>query len=189
MSNNAGRKSFRVLAAGFPRRKGVREAYKLCLLFALIGFGAVGLPAQVDLKRATEPNMAPTSSEFTSDIFRTFASHETATPTKQDASPHLVAPAGPPQDELNRRDLEGNAGTNAGKLLLRSVPSEAQIFINGLFVGQTPLLISVAPGKYKIEMRGPRLELGHSMEVVMPKEVHATLLNLSQRYPSSVAMH
>jgi hypothetical protein len=168
----------------------VREACKVSLLFVLIGLRAASLPAQVDLKRATEPNMAPTSTQYNSDLFRTTTPpRDPSNPSRQEPSPHLVTPGGPPQDELNRREFEGNAGTNAGKLLLRSVPGEAQIFINGLFVGQTPLLISVAPGKYKIEMRGPRLELGHSVEIVMPKEVHTTLLNLSQRYPSTVAMH
>lgn len=109
-------------------------------------------------------------------------------PAPQSTSAHLMARMGPPADEVNRKDFEDNAGENAGKLLLRSAPSGAQIFVNDLLVGRTPLLMVVAPGKYKIEMRGARQESGHSSVGVMPKETQTVVINLSQRYPSTVSV-
>ena len=103
------------------------------------------------------------------------------------SSPHLVARTGPPPDEVNRKDFEDNAGEKAGKLLLRSVPTGADIFVNDRLVGRTPLLMVVAPGKYKIDMRGPREGFGHSTVGVMPKETETVVINLSQRYPISVS--
>ncbi|MGB7752496.1 MAG: hypothetical protein WCF88_13175, partial [Candidatus Acidiferrales bacterium] len=44
---------------------------------------------------------------------------------------HLAAPLGPPSDLVNRQALEQHAGKNACKLLLRSSPSPAQVFVDG----------------------------------------------------------
>ena len=110
-----------------------------------------------------------------------------ASPATNGSSPHLVARTGPPPDEVNRKDFEDNAGEKAGKLLLRSVPTGADIFVNDRLVGKTPLLMVVAPGKYKVDMRGPREGYGHGAVGVMPKETQAVVINLTQRYPISVS--
>ena len=103
-------------------------------------------------------------------------------------SAFLMAPAGPAPDEVNRKNFEDNAGPNAGRLLLRSAPSGASIFINDLFVGQTPLFMIIEPGKYKIHMRGTRQETGNRRIGIMPKETEKVLINLNQRYPDKVAL-
>jgi hypothetical protein len=108
---------------------------------------------------------------------------------KQSISPHLTAPTGSPTEDVNRQQFEDRAGNDAGKLLLRSTPSGAEIFINDLPVGQTPLLMIVAPGKYKIDMRGQRQEYGHSTVGIMRKETQTVVLRLNQRYPTSIAIH
>jgi hypothetical protein len=110
-----------------------------------------------------------------------------ASPAKPSPSPHLLERTGPPPSEINRKDFEDNAGDSAGKLLLRSFPSGAEIFINDLLVGQTPLLMVIAPGKYKIAMRGPRDELGQAMIGVLPKETQKVVIKLTQRYPAHVS--
>ena len=107
----------------------------------------------------------------------------------ESASPHLPVRTGPPPNEVNRKNFEDNAGENAGKLLLRSVPSGAEIFINDLLVGRTPMFLVIAPGKYKVDMRGPRAESGHSNVGVMPKETQTVVVNLTKRYPASVTTH
>jgi len=110
-----------------------------------------------------------------------------AVPTGQ-SSPHLMARTGPPPEEVNRKDFEDNAGDKAGKLLLRSEPSGAQIFLNDLLVGRTPLLIMVAPGKYKIEMRGARQSSGQKTIGVMSKETQTVVIKLNEVYPSSITL-
>jgi hypothetical protein len=114
-------------------------------------------------------------------------SHTIASPEKQNVSPHLIAHTGPSRDEVNRKGFEDNAGETAGKLLLRSVPSGADVFVNELLVGHTPLLMVIAPGKYEIDMRGPRQESGHSTAGVLPKETETVVINLSQRYPAKIS--
>ena len=58
----------------------------------------------------------------------------------------------------NRKALEDQAGKNAAKLMLRSVPDKSSVRIDGKPVGKTPLLLIVQPGVYVVEMEGgPRM--------------------------------
>jgi hypothetical protein len=153
------------------------------LLLALIALGTQNAHAQASGESAVMTSNSGITARRVKPSRPTMAS-----PASQNTSPHLVAPAGPPPDEVNRKNFEDNAGAKAGKLLFRSVPSGAEIFINDLLVGRTPLLMLIAPGKYKIDMRGPRQEMGHRMVGIMPKEIQTVLINLSQRYPVSVTI-
>lgn len=101
-------------------------------------------------------------------------------------SPHVADPGGPPPDEVNRRALEPHPGSTGGELLLRSVPDGAQVFVDGAFVGRTPLLLIVAPGKYKIRMRGPRDSIGERTVELAAKESQQIALTLTPRYPDHV---
>jgi hypothetical protein len=108
---------------------------------------------------------------------------------KKGASDALVAPSGPPADEVNREKFEENAGKDAGKVLLRSVPSGASIFLNHVLVGNSPLLLFLAPGRYEVDMHGPRQESGHQALSVTAKETQSVVIDLSERYPPSVSLH
>jgi hypothetical protein len=103
-------------------------------------------------------------------------------------SAHIVAADGPPPEEVNRKVLEENAGADAGKLLLRSTPGGAQVFINGAYVGKAPMLLIVPPGKYKVEMRGGRLETGSQIVGLLANQTQTVAMTLRQLYPSSVEM-
>ncbi|HTU34001.1 MAG TPA: PEGA domain-containing protein [Candidatus Acidoferrum sp.] len=102
------------------------------------------------------------------------------------SSEFMTARKGPPPDEVNRKELEDNAGPDGARLLLRSVPSGADIFINGRLVGQTPMLLVVAPGNYKIDMRGSRQEFGTKTVGLLAKDTQNVVISLNQRYPSQI---
>jgi hypothetical protein len=108
--------------------------------------------------------------------------------SRKGAGSLLIAPSGPPPDEVNRKKFEENAGKDAGKILFRSDPSGASIFLNHLLVGNTPLLLFLAPGKYEVEMRGARQDSGHRVVAVTPKRTQKIVIDLNQRYPSSVSL-
>jgi hypothetical protein len=113
-----------------------------------------------------------------------------AAPTTTSQDPvkpqHLAAPLGPPSGLVNRQALEQHAGKNACKLLLRSTPSTAQVFVDGAFVGNSPLELVVAPGKYQIEMRGQRLDSARRQVDLLPRETREVALPLTARYPTHV---
>jgi hypothetical protein len=110
-----------------------------------------------------------------------------ATTAQDPAKPqHLATPLGPASDLANRQALEQHAGKNACKLLLRSTPSTAQVFVDGAFVGNSPLELVLAPGKYQIEMRGQRLDSARRLVDLLPRETREVALALTARYPTHV---
>jgi hypothetical protein len=110
-------------------------------------------------------------------------------PPPASGSPSLTIPIGPPLDETNRKALEKSAGKDAGKLLLQSVPSQAQIEIDGNLVGRTPLLLIIPPGKYKVEMRGTRDETGERLVELLPNQTQQIAVTLTVQYPASATAH
>jgi PEGA domain len=110
-------------------------------------------------------------------------------PAAPKSAPHLVIPAGPPPEVTNREGLERSAGKDAGKLLLRSTPGSARVWVNGAFVGDTPMLLIVAPGKYQVEMRGQRLESAGQTVALLPRETREVVLKMAVLYPTTVSIH
>jgi hypothetical protein len=104
----------------------------------------------------------------------------------QGKSTYLPAQNGPPVDEVNRKALESRAGADGGKMLLRSTPAGARVLVDGSFVGRTPLLLIVAPGKYKIQMENERQASGERTVELAAKETQEVALTLVPRYPERV---
>jgi hypothetical protein len=92
--------------------------------------------------------------------------------------------------DANRHALEQRAGQDAAKLSFKSVPASAVVRIDGKPVGKTPLLMSLAPGTYQIEMEGPRMEFGKQQLTLGTKETREIELQLSAapRYPEHITL-
>jgi len=101
----------------------------------------------------------------------------------------LTAREGPSPEETNRKSLEQHAGNDAAKVLLQSVPGAAVIYVDGMVVGRTPLLLILPPGKRQIEMRGQRQEFGQALLDLAPNETRRFTATLTSRYPASVVAH
>jgi len=143
-------------------------------------------PARLLDQAATEAAAATSSSGVTASGAKA-APIRDVNPQQQTSSPHLLARQGPAPDELNRKEFEEGAGKDAGKLLMRSTPTGAQIFVNGRLVGRAPLLLILAPGKYKVEMRGQRRDYGERTVGLLPNETQDVVLTLSPLYPIRVS--
>ncbi len=106
--------------------------------------------------------------------------------TEQTPSAHL--PLRDVEDVIggNRRALEAKAGKDAAKVMLRSQPDGAWVFINGKGVGKTPLLLIVAPGVYHVEMHITQRGSSQKQLDLLPKETREVLLTLAALYPSRV---
>jgi hypothetical protein len=171
----------------------MRETWRIALLLGLLAAGVPRSQSQTvaalvapitSLRMAAQSSRGPTFSLSAPPKQPSPASSS----TKQNVSPHIVAPDGPPPDVVNRKEFEDNAGDKAGKLLLRSAPSGADVFVNNLLVGQTPVLLVIAPGAYKVDMRGGRDESGRATVGVTPKETSTVAIELKPRYPSSISL-
>lgn len=178
--------------------KGVLVRFGRCGALALLVAGAAtcvsaqsaAQPAVSASAPATgsAPAAASTASTGVSTSDSKVPSPNLAAPAQVTGSPNLIAKAGPPADEINRKALEDNAGKDAASILLRSQPSGAQIFINDAFVGRTPLLLSVAPGKYKVEMRGQRDDSAERTIGLLAHDTQIIVLTLGSRYPNRVSI-
>jgi hypothetical protein len=117
------------------------------------------------------------------------ASTTAVTQTVAHGSPHILTGSTAAGVEANRQALEAKAGKDGSRLLIRSIPSQAQVWINEKPVGNTPLLLIVPPGKYKIELRGARQENAQQEIAVLPRETREVTVKLELRYPTRVTSH
>lgn len=101
---------------------------------------------------------------------------------------YLTISTSPPTDIANRHALEEKAGKDAGKLLLRSIPTAARVWIDGKFVGTTPMLLIVPPGKYHVKLQGKRLDSSEQDIGLLPRETREIAVSLRARYPTRVSI-
>ena len=160
----------------------IRKFLALCLVSALFSFPALG-QAVAEGAGTTSVSSGITASP------KTTLAPTTPPSNAPSGSAHLPSDPAPPSQEKNRRDLEAKAGKHPGRLLIRSSSGEAQIWIDGKPVGKTPLLLILAPGKYHIELRGPRAETARSEVALLPTETRELNIRLERRYPTRVMLH
>jgi len=151
----------------------------LCVMFG----GVAHAQAVAETAGATSVSAATTSSMKPVPIPKLPAS------TSGTVSQHLIVSSGPPPQETNVREFQARAGKDAGKVLLRAAPVEAEIWVNEKIVGKTPMLLVLAPGKYQVEMRGARGETGKSIVDLLPHETRELVVRLHPLYPGRVTVH
>lgn len=117
------------------------------------------------------------------------AAKDSSSPSAQPGATALPVLQGKAGEAVNRQALEAQAGKDAAKLMLRSVPSKAWVRINGKPVGRTPLLLIVAPGVYSVQMEGSaRAEAARQQVDLLPQETREVVLTLQSPYPTHVRM-
>ncbi|MGB9403493.1 MAG: PEGA domain-containing protein [Candidatus Acidiferrales bacterium] len=104
------------------------------------------------------------------------------------ASAHLVAGAAEAAAATNRKTIEGHAGPDAGQVTLHSTPDHAQVWIDGQYVGATPLDLKLAPGHHKVLMHAAdRLDATQDVELA-GKQVQPVAVSLKPRYQNQVSI-
>jgi len=166
------------------RRNGILVSVTLFAVTALFYSRPANAQALAETAGATSVSAGTTAAVAKTLNFAT--SKNEAAPA---ASQHLQASAGPPPQVVNRRALEEHAGRDASKLLIRSTPPSSQVWIDDKFVGNTPMLLILAPGKYRVSFRGSRMESGEQSVDLLPRETRDLALSLSAHYPTKVTFH
>jgi hypothetical protein len=158
-------------------------------VFLLVALLLCLAPGFVNGQTAAEAAGATSVSATAANTAKAPAFPSNPTPGDRDKSPHLLAPVVQQSEVANRQALEQKAGKRPGKLLLRSIPTGAQVWVNGMFVGHAPLLMILAPGKYQVELRGQRMEHAARAVDLLPDETRTVSLTLSVRYPTRASVH
>jgi hypothetical protein len=169
-----------------PLRKNLRRW--ACTLGALVLISCLA-PSRSHAQAAVEAAGVMSNSAAAASAVTKVLPSSLPHPSAESNPAYVRVPVGPPADEVNRKALEQQAGGDAAKLLLRSVPTDAIVYVDGMFVGRTPLLLILPPGKRQVEMRGQRQDMGSGVVELAPKEARQFELTLTARYTASVTLH
>ena len=164
------------------------EIARAVLLMIALAATAAGLSGQTAGEASASMGNSGVSAQTSTSRAPASRSSNARNSSRHGASASLTVPSGPPADEVNRKKFEESARKNAGKVLFRSVPSGASIFLNHLFVGRTPLLLFVAPGKYDVQIRDEGERSVRRALAVAPKQSQTMVIGMKQQYPSSVSL-
>lgn len=169
----------------------IRPTARLLALFLLTlsCFGVSRLAAQRSSESASRSAGTRLSSRSSDAAQRSPARRERAQPGETAAATAMPARESKDTVELrNRKEFEQNSGEQPAKLLVRSASRKASVWIAGKSVGETPLLILLAPGQYKVELHGARMEHGQGDVALLPNESRELVLSMKQRYPADVEL-
>jgi hypothetical protein len=100
----------------------------------------------------------------------------------------LAKPKGTPPDVLNRQWFEKQAGKDGGLLTITSVPPRTRLWIDGKYVGQAPVTVTLPAGKHQLSLMGSRQQTAKRVLVIKSKEKRHVAVNLQELYPSTVAV-
>lgn len=100
----------------------------------------------------------------------------------------LAKPVGPPPQQLNREWFAKQAGKTGAKLTIDAVPPQSRVWIDGKFVGEAPLTLTLPAGKHHLSLMGPRQEhADQDIEIASGKPRHLEI-HLTETYPNAVAI-
>jgi len=170
------------------RNTSIRVSPRSCA-FLLMTVGCLSFSPKVLAQAATESAGATSVTSYVAASPKPAAMPKGLPANNPQPSPHIVASSKTAEVESNRQALEAKAGPDAARLLVRSIPSQAQVWINEKPVGSTPLLLIVPGGKYKVELRGTRQERAQQELAILPKETQEIFVKLEVRYPTRVVTH
>lgn len=91
--------------------------------------------------------------------------------------------------KTNRQFFQSHAGADAGQVAVHTVPDHTAAWIDGKFVGPTPLDLKLAPGRHQVLVRAPNMH-----EVVRDfdlnaKQTQSIDLPMKSSYQNQVIIH
>jgi|GEM_PF-1267760 hypothetical protein len=102
------------------------------------------------------------------------------------SSAHLSKPAGPPPEVLNREWFRQQAGKTGIEAHLASEPAGASLWVDGRFVGRTPVELLLPAGRHQVRLLGPHQEYLESTLELRAGGPTRMLYRLPSAYPAVV---
>jgi len=175
----------------FARRCGLRKS--ACLPLGWLGMAAVlclaaGFAAAPPARAQAAGEYAGATGVSAGTVTsqpRGFASGGSA---KVNNSLTLAKPVGPSPDKVNRAWFAKQAGNNGAQISIDAVPPQARVWVDGKFVGQSPLTVTLSPGKHHLSLTGPRQEHADRDIDIVPGKKQQLEIHLDQTYPQAVSI-
>ena len=91
--------------------------------------------------------------------------------------------------KANREFFQSHSGANPARISLHTAPVPAQAWIDGRFVGPTPLDLKLAPGHHRVLVRAPNMQESAQEFDLAAKQAQAIDLALKPSTQSTVVLH
>jgi hypothetical protein len=91
--------------------------------------------------------------------------------------------------KTNRQFFQSHSGANAAQITVHTVPDHAQSWIDGKFVGPTPLDMKVAPGHPQVLVRAPNMHEAVQEFDLAAKQAQSIDVPLKSSYQNQVIIH
>ena len=107
------------------------------------------------------------------------------------ASGATGAPGSTPEDaaKANRQFFQTHSGADAAQIAVHTVPDHAQAWIDGRFVGPTPLDLKLAPGHHRLLVRAPNMQESVQDFDLAAKQAQSIDLPLKASSQNQVIVH
>lgn len=109
-------------------------------------------------------------------------------PGQPDMSLFLATPKGTPPEVVNRQWFEKVAGKDGGRVTVTAVPAHSRMWIDGKYVGEAPLTLTLPAGKHQINLQGPRQEAATESLDVKADKNQKLAVKLKETYPTAVTI-
>lgn len=155
--------------------------------FVLMGFGAVLLmPVPPVHAQAAAEYAGATAGMASVGVLRPKLMSPTMPAGTKTSSTHLPRPAGPPPEMANREYFRQQAGANGLRVNFRSEPAGASVWVDGRFVGQTPVELTLPAGPHQVKLLGPHQEFLERSIVVRSVNSLTFSFSLPPVYPTAI---
>jgi PEGA domain len=97
------------------------------------------------------------------------------------SSPETIA-------KSNRQFFQTHSGPNAAQISVHTIPVNTAVWIDGKFVGSTPLDLKLTPGHHQVLVRSPNMQQSVKEFDLTPKQVLPVEFTLKSAYPSQMIL-
>ncbi|MBZ5642146.1 MAG: PEGA domain-containing protein [Acidobacteriia bacterium] len=91
--------------------------------------------------------------------------------------------------KTNRDFFQSHSGANPARISLHTAPVPAQAWVDGRFVGPTPLDLKLAPGHHRVLVRAPNMQESAQEFDLAAKQAQPIDLALKPAAQSTVVLH
>lgn len=104
-------------------------------------------------------------------------------------SPGIAAGTAESAAKTNREFFQSHSGPDAAQVAVHTVPDHAQAWIDGKFVGPTPLDLKLAPGHHQVLVRAPNMQEVMRDFDLTAKQTQSIDLPMKSSYQNQVIIH
>src|SRR5579864_2673387 len=91
--------------------------------------------------------------------------------------------------KANRQFFQSHSGPDAGQVAVHTVPDHAAAWIDGKFLGPTPLDLKLAPGRHQVLVRAPNMNDVVRHFDLNAKQTQSIDLPMKSSYQNQVVIH